>query len=68
MNRQYVHLSTDRETARQVARRRPGPHVILTIDAAGAHAQGVRFYRGNEGVWLSDPIPPPYIRALPDEA
>lgn len=64
MSRQYVHLSEDRETARQVGLRRDHHPVILQIDAAAASADGIRFYTGNDKVWLSDPVPPEYIRIL----
>jgi putative RNA 2'-phosphotransferase len=65
MRRQSVHLSTDEETARAVARRRPGPWVILRIDAQAAREAGVRFYRGAEQVWLADAIPPSFIHIPP---
>lgn len=61
MKRQYVHLSTDEKTARIVALRRTNQPVILRIDAHQAHARGIHFYRGNEDIWLSDPIPPEWI-------
>ncbi len=61
MRRQYVHLSVDEPTARQVAGRKRGRPVILTIRAAEAHRHGVRFYGGNELVWLADAIPPRFI-------
>jgi putative RNA 2'-phosphotransferase len=64
MSRQYVHLSADLETARQVGLRRDSHPAILQIDAASANADGVRFYIGNDKVWLSDPILPKYIRIL----
>ena len=64
MSRQYVHLSEDQETARQVGLRRDSYPAILQIDAAAAHAAGIRFYIGNDMVWLSDPIPPEYIKIL----
>ena len=62
MRRQYVHLSPDVATATQVARRK-GPPLILEIDAAGAHAAGHLFYRGNDMVWLADIVPPTFIKA-----
>jgi putative RNA 2'-phosphotransferase len=65
MGRQWVHLSTDEETARAVARRRPGPWVILRIDARGARQSGVAFYRGNQQVWLADAIPPSFVQIPP---
>ncbi len=61
MNRQYIHLSEDEETARQVALRRTNRPVILEIRALEAHQQHISFYLGNEKVWLADPIPPAFI-------
>lgn len=61
MSRQYVHLSTDVPTAQQVGWRKAPAPVVLRIDAARAHQDGVPFYRGNELVWLADRIPPQYI-------
>lgn len=65
MRRQYVHLSTEKETATQVARRKQGQIIILEIKAGQAYRDGVRFYLGNEMVWLADSIPPEYI-VIPD--
>lgn len=62
MNRQYVHLSTDEQTARIVARRRTNQPVILRVAALTAHQQGICFYLGNENIWLADPIPPAFIQ------
>lgn len=61
MNRQYVHLSADRETALLVARRRTNRPVILHVHAQDAHEHGVPFYLGNDIVWLAEPIPPGFI-------
>ncbi len=61
MARQYVHLSADEETARQVAMRKRGRSVILAVQAGAAHHAGVRFYRGNDLVWLADAVPPAFI-------
>lgn len=57
MGRQYVHLSADFKTADQVGQRRDSSPVILSVDTAGAQQAGVRFYRGNDSVWLSDTVP-----------
>lgn len=62
MGRQYVHLSTDRETARQVGLRKGREPVILEVQAAAAHAAGVVFYSGNDRIWLADFIPAAHIR------
>jgi putative RNA 2'-phosphotransferase len=61
MSRQYVHLSTDEETAEQVGRRKSARPVILTIDAAAALKSQVIFYLGNEKVWLADFVPASFI-------
>jgi putative RNA 2'-phosphotransferase len=61
MGRQDVHLSTSLETARKTgARHHPQP-VILFVNSSRAHKEGIKFYRGNQDVWLSEPIPSMYI-------
>ncbi len=64
MGRQFVHLSSDAETARQVGRRKARSPVILEVQARPAHLAGVRFYLGNKMVWLADHVPPRFI-AIP---
>lgn len=60
-NRQYVHLSQDVETAENVGKRHDHKPCILKIDANAAWKNGVKFYYGNEKVWLADQIPSQYI-------
>ncbi len=60
--RQYVHLSNDMGTALQVGKRHDDKPVILEIDAKRAWDEGVKFYLGNDKVWLADNIPSKYIR------
>jgi putative RNA 2'-phosphotransferase len=55
--RQHVHLSADRQTARKVATRRAGPWIIFRIDSAAMHAEGGLFYISENGVWLTDAVP-----------
>lgn len=62
--RQYVHLSQDLETAEMVGRRHDGKPCILVIDAKGAWEDGVKFYLGNEKVWLADVVPGKYIKQM----
>lgn len=62
MLRQHAHLSANRETARQVGRRKAPRPVILEISAATAAASGVPFYRAGPAVWLVDYVPPQFIR------
>ena len=37
---------------------------ILVIDAKMAWNEGIKFYLGNEKVWLADKIPGRYIRKM----
>lgn len=59
-NRQYVHLSKDIETARNVGKRH-GEVVILLIDIEGLMKIGHKFYLSENEVWLCDDIPSEYI-------
>lgn len=61
MKRHHVHLSPDIETARKVGQRRGKP-VILTVDAAAMHAVGHQFFCSENGVWLTDHVPPEFLR------
>lgn len=61
MSRQYVHLSVDMETARQVGQRKAKLLVILTVKSHDAHQAGLNFYQGNDSVWLADFILPEFI-------
>ena len=58
--RHHVHLSKDVETARKVGARRGLP-VILTVDAGRMHRDGHRFFLSENGVWLTDAVPPTYL-------
>lgn len=60
MSRQQVHLSVDRATAERVGSRRGRP-VILVVQAAKMHREGLLFYRSENGVWLTDAVPPHFI-------
>lgn len=64
MRRQYVHLSADRETAEIVGRRHHAKPSILVVDAPRAHAAGVTFYREENGIWLSEPVPADFLTKL----
>jgi putative RNA 2'-phosphotransferase len=62
MGRHHVHLSADRATAQLVGSRRGQP-VVLIIKAAQLWAAGHLFYLSDNGVWLTDAVPPAYIEA-----
>ncbi|MDN3297753.1 RNA 2'-phosphotransferase [Streptomyces ficellus] len=61
MARHHVHLSPDRETATRVGARRGRP-VVLSVDAAAMHRDGHVFHVTANGVWLTDAVPPAYLR------
>lgn len=63
-SRQYVHLSQDIETAENVGKRRDSKPCILIIDAKKAWNEGIKFFLGNEKVWLTDAIPSEYIKIM----
>ena len=66
MGRQYVHLSVDVETARQVGRRKSAEPVLLRVRAGAAARDGVRFWQGNEMTWLADGVPAEYLTRYTD--
>jgi putative RNA 2'-phosphotransferase len=59
-SRRHVHLSIDRTTAHAVGARRGNP-VILAVDAAAMRREGYVFFRADNGVWLTDAVPPRYL-------
>lgn len=61
MERQYVHLSPDPETAIRVGARHDKRPVVLTVCAAEAHAAGVEFYRADEAAYLAKRIPVEFL-------
>jgi len=61
MERQYIHLSPDSETAIRVGARHADRPVVLTIRAAEAHAAGVEFYQADEAVYLVKHVPPEFL-------
>lgn len=58
--RQHVHLSADEATAVQVGRRHGKAHV-LRVDAGRMHAHGHAFHRAENGVWLTQAVPPEFL-------
>jgi putative RNA 2'-phosphotransferase len=58
--RQYVHLSEDVQTATRGGARRGRP-IILKIAAGEMYAAGFCFLRSENGLWLTEHVPPQYI-------
>jgi putative RNA 2'-phosphotransferase len=61
MGRQHVHLSVDETTAVKVGSRRGKP-VVLVIHSKSMHEAGFSFFLSENGVWLTEAVPPDYIR------
>ncbi len=61
MSRQHVHLSKDVATALKVGARHGRP-VVFSVDCAAMRAAGHVFYVSENGVWLTDHVPPPFLR------
>jgi putative RNA 2'-phosphotransferase len=59
-DRHHVHLSASVETAQKVGERRGKP-VILEVLSGDMHRAGHEFFLSNNGVWLVDRVPPPFI-------
>ena len=58
--RRYVHLSASLEEARAVGERRDSAPAIIVVDAATAHAEGIRFYRSGP-LFLAENVPAKYL-------
>ncbi|MBQ2603595.1 MAG: RNA 2'-phosphotransferase [Acutalibacteraceae bacterium] len=63
MNRLYVHLSPDEETALKVGKRHGSP-VIFKVLSGDMHKAGCVFYLSENNVWLTDSVPPQYIEII----
>ncbi len=62
MNRQYVHLSADIETAKNVATRHSGKYIILEINTEAMLKENYKFYLSENKVWLTDFVPSKFIK------
>lgn len=61
--RDHVHLSADTETAVKVGIRHGAP-VVLAVDTMGMIAENRLFYRSENGVWLTDHVPPRHLTVV----
>ena len=59
-SRLYVHLSTNLQTATEVAIRHGDP-VIYMINSGKMHKDGYKFYLSKNGVWLTKHVPVSYL-------
>ncbi len=60
--RHHVHLSADRRVAIEVGRRHGRP-VVLVVAAGAMHRTGHTFFISANGVWLTDHVPPAFLKA-----
>lgn len=60
MNRHHVHLTDNLDTAHKVGIRHGKP-VIFEVRAREMNSAGLKFYKSENGVWLTDYIDPKYI-------
>lgn len=58
--RQYVHLSSNRETALAVGQRYGKP-IILKVNTEAMQADGLSFYKSENDVWLCDYVAPTFL-------
>lgn len=59
-SRQYVHLSEDLFTAIEVGERHGNP-IVYVVDAERMYKDGFKFYKSENGVWLTDKVPVEYL-------
>jgi putative RNA 2'-phosphotransferase len=59
-SRLYVHLSADTETAMKVGERHGKP-IVLRIRSKCMYLQGYKFYKSQNGVWLTKEVPVEFI-------
>ena len=60
-SRLYVHLSSDIETATKVGKRHGTPKIFL-VDSGKMFADGYKFFRSVNGVWLTEHVPVKYLK------
>ncbi len=58
--RQHVHLSATKDVGEMVGKRHGRP-VVLEVRAGTMHRAGIKFYRSENGVWLTEEVPAEFI-------
>lgn len=65
MTREAVHMSENYDDARRVGSRHAGGSLALTIvfkiNAEQMYKDGFKFYKSEDGVWLTDSVPGKYL-------
>jgi len=63
MNRHAVHLASETTTAETVGRR-SGTPVLFKVLAQAMHKDGYAFFVSDNGVWLTNHVPPQYLEQI----
>lgn len=63
MKRLHVHLSKDTATAENVGSRHGKP-VIYEVASGEMSENGFKFYLSESGIWLTEKVPPAYLKRL----
>jgi len=66
MQRQFVHLSTNKDVALSVGKRH-GRALLIEIDTAPLTKAGWKFYKTSDNVWLTTKIPNEYLHFITSE-
>jgi putative RNA 2'-phosphotransferase len=61
MARQYVHLSIDRKTAKEVGLRKSQDMIVLEVMAKEAYKEGQKFYKVDQNIWLTDKLKSKFV-------
>ena len=61
--RNFVHLSETMDMAKQVGTRHGSP-VVLSIDIEAMIRAGYKFYKAQNGIWLTGDIPPIFFKVV----
>ncbi len=61
--RNFVHLSETKDMAMQVGARH-GKSILLAIDTETMISADYKFYKAQNGIWLTGDIPPQYFKIL----
>ena len=61
MSRLFVHLSDNAQTARIVGQRRGVPKIFV-VESLRMFGDGFKFFRSVNGVWLTEHVPPNFLR------
>jgi len=64
MSRHAVHMQAEEVKAWQSAKRWHRTPVVLKIDAAAMHTDGIKFGVSDNGVWCADCVPIIYIKYI----